>query len=135
MSDPAKTFPKALAGAVVLVVATYLLPLLMGLGVTLDPVVWKLDDGGYASLAGIVSFGVPSETEQGSRRSKQLCTAVWADAMSTLRPPAPAGASPEGMMGGSTSTWFRNLSFSGRPCRFHKSSSCEGQLFSIVRAH
>ena len=59
MSDPAKTFPKALAGAVVLVVATYLLPLLMGLGVTLDPAVWKLDDGGYASLAGIVSWGVP----------------------------------------------------------------------------
>ena len=59
MSNPAKTFPKALAGAVVLVVATYLLPLLVGLGVTLDPTVWKLDDGGYASLAGIVSCGVP----------------------------------------------------------------------------
>ena len=76
MSDPAKTFPKALAGAVVLVVATYLLPLLMGLGVTLDPAVWKLDDGGYASLAGIVSFGVPFVMEQGSRRERRLCTAV-----------------------------------------------------------
>lgn len=54
VSNPAKTFPKALAGAVVLVVATYLLPLLVGLGVTLDPTVWKLDDGGYASLAGLV---------------------------------------------------------------------------------
>ena len=91
MSDPAKTFPKALAGAVVLVVATYLLPLLMGLGVTLDPAVWKLDDGGYASLAGIVSYGMPFGIEQDSSHKRRLRIAIWADAASMLRPPAPVG--------------------------------------------
>ncbi|PRW20630.1 putative polyamine transporter isoform A [Chlorella sorokiniana] len=42
VQDPSRTFPRALAGAVVLVVATYLLPLLVGLGVTQDPSAWEL---------------------------------------------------------------------------------------------
>ncbi|KAK9812978.1 hypothetical protein WJX72_006764 [[Myrmecia] bisecta] len=46
---PHKTFPRALAGAVVLVVLTYLLPLMAGLGVDADPDQWQL--GFYASLA------------------------------------------------------------------------------------
>ena len=46
---PHKTFPRALLGAVVLVVLTYLLPLMVGLGVT--PVIkdWKL--GYFAYIA------------------------------------------------------------------------------------
>ena len=47
--NPAKTFPKALFGAVVLVVSTYALPLIVGLGVTTDIADWKL--GYFASLA------------------------------------------------------------------------------------
>jgi len=47
--NPAKTFPKALFGAVVLVTTTYALPLIVGLGVTTDIADWKL--GYFASLA------------------------------------------------------------------------------------
>ena len=47
--QPGKTFPKALFGAVVLVVTTYALPLIVGLGVTSDIADWKL--GYFASLA------------------------------------------------------------------------------------
>lgn len=42
VQDPGRTFPRALAGAVVLVMASYLLPLLVGLGVTKDPSAWQL---------------------------------------------------------------------------------------------
>lgn len=52
------------AGAVVLVMASYLLPLLVGLGVTKDPSAWQLgffttlgkQVGGSAGAAGIVSY-------------------------------------------------------------------------------
>lgn len=47
--NPAKTFPKALFGAVLLVVVTYAVPLFVGLGVTTDISDWKL--GYFASLA------------------------------------------------------------------------------------
>lgn len=49
MPNPAKTFPKALFGAVLLVVVTYVVPLFVGLGVTTDISDWKL--GYFASLA------------------------------------------------------------------------------------
>eukprot|EP00873_Tetraselmis_striata_P018488 jgi/Tetstr1/438752/TSEL_027261.t1 len=49
VADPGKTFPRALAGGVVLVVAMYLLPLLVGLGVTTDPGQWTL--GYFAKVA------------------------------------------------------------------------------------
>lgn len=47
--NPAKTFPRALFGAVILVTTTYALPLIVGLGVTTDIADWKL--GYFASLA------------------------------------------------------------------------------------
>lgn len=60
--NPAKTFPRALFGAVLLVVVTYVVPLFVGLGVTTDISNWKL--GYFASLAkqvcflwGVSSFG------------------------------------------------------------------------------
>lgn len=49
VQDPARTFPRALGGAVVLVVCSYLLPLLVGLGVTSDPSAW---DDGYLAVVG-----------------------------------------------------------------------------------
>ena len=42
VSDPAHTFPRALAGAVVLVVLTYALPLLACLGAVPDAQDWTL---------------------------------------------------------------------------------------------
>ena len=53
VSNPAKTFPRALFGAVILVTTTYALPLIFGLGVTTDIADWKL--GYFASLAKQVS--------------------------------------------------------------------------------
>jgi amino acid transporter len=47
--DPSRTFPKALGAAVVLVVVSYLVPLLIGLGVTTDADAWKL--GYFAAVA------------------------------------------------------------------------------------
>ena len=47
--NPAKTFPRALFGAVILVTTTYALPLIVGLGVTKEIADWKL--GYFASLA------------------------------------------------------------------------------------
>ena len=52
--NPAKTFPRALFGAVILVTTTYALPLIVGLGVTTDIADWKL--GYFASLAKQVLF-------------------------------------------------------------------------------
>ncbi|KAI3434372.1 hypothetical protein D9Q98_002451 [Chlorella vulgaris] len=49
VQNPSKTFPRALAGAVVLVVAAYLLPLLVGLGVTARTADWEL---GYFAAVG-----------------------------------------------------------------------------------
>ena len=49
---PGRTFPKALAGAVVLVVAMYVLPLAACLGVTPDAGDWQL--GFFATVAGKV---------------------------------------------------------------------------------
>lgn len=49
MPNPAKTFPKALFGAVLLVTTTYALPLIVGLGVSTDIADWKL--GYFTSLA------------------------------------------------------------------------------------
>eukprot|EP00192_Tetraselmis_astigmatica_P024508 CAMPEP_0117685310 /NCGR_PEP_ID=MMETSP0804-20121206/21661_1 /TAXON_ID=1074897 /ORGANISM="Tetraselmis astigmatica, Strain CCMP880" /LENGTH=345 /DNA_ID=CAMNT_0005496553 /DNA_START=400 /DNA_END=1437 /DNA_ORIENTATION=+ len=49
VADPGRTFPKALGGAVVLVVSMYLLPLLVGLGVTTDASEWSL--GYFAKVA------------------------------------------------------------------------------------
>ncbi|EFN50801.1 hypothetical protein CHLNCDRAFT_37683 [Chlorella variabilis] len=49
VKDPSRTFPRALAGAVVLVVASYLLPLLVGLGVTATSTDWEL---GYFAAVG-----------------------------------------------------------------------------------
>eukprot|EP00887_Chlorella_sp_A99_P006630 scaffold3.g6630.t1 len=47
-----RTFPRALGGALVLVVFSYLIPLLVGLGVTTDPNDWKL--GGFTLVGEIV---------------------------------------------------------------------------------
>ena len=49
---PGRTFPKALAGAVVLVVAMYVLPLAACLGVMPDALDWQL--GFFATVAGNV---------------------------------------------------------------------------------
>ncbi|GAB4813937.1 hypothetical protein N2152v2_000983 [Parachlorella kessleri] len=49
VQNPSKTFPKALGGAVVLVVLSYLIPLLVGLGVTTQTEDWKL---GYFAAVG-----------------------------------------------------------------------------------
>jgi amino acid transporter len=46
VADPARTFPRAMAGGVTLVISMYLLPLLVGLGVTTDTEAWTL---GYFS--------------------------------------------------------------------------------------
>lgn len=54
--NPAKTFPKALFGAVLLVVVTYVVPLFVGLGVTTDISDWKL--GYFASLAKQVQYAI-----------------------------------------------------------------------------
>ncbi|RMZ56200.1 hypothetical protein APUTEX25_002390 [Auxenochlorella protothecoides] len=47
--NPGKTFPRALAGAVVLVVASYLLPLIVGLSYSADAADWDL---GYFAVVG-----------------------------------------------------------------------------------
>ena len=52
MEAPGRTFPKALAGAVVLVVAMYVLPLAACLGVMPDALDWQL--GFFATVAGKV---------------------------------------------------------------------------------
>ena len=52
MEAPGRTFPKALAGAVVLVVAMYVLPLAACLGVMPDALDWQL--GFFATVAGNV---------------------------------------------------------------------------------
>lgn len=52
VQDPSRTFPRALGGALVLVVFSYLIPLLVGLGVTTDPNDWKL--GGFTLVGEIV---------------------------------------------------------------------------------
>lgn len=49
VQNPNKTFPRALAGAVVLVVCSYIFPLLVGLGVTDDPSAWQ---SGYLAVVG-----------------------------------------------------------------------------------
>jgi amino acid transporter len=49
VSDPAKTFPRALSIAVVLVMSAYLLPLLIGLGIVADSSDWTL--GYFATVA------------------------------------------------------------------------------------
>ena len=49
VNEPGKTFPRALGIAVLLVVSAYLLPLLVGLGVTADASDWKL--GYFAGVA------------------------------------------------------------------------------------
>ena len=49
VSDPARTFPRALGIAVVLVISAYFLPLLIGLGVAADTSDWTL--GYFASVA------------------------------------------------------------------------------------
>ncbi|PSC67221.1 putative polyamine transporter isoform A [Micractinium conductrix] len=49
VQNPTKTFPRALFGAVILVVCSYLLPLLVGLGVTSDPSAWQ---SGYLAVIG-----------------------------------------------------------------------------------
>ena len=46
---PHKTFPRALAGGVVLVVLAYAIPLMIGLGVTKEVKDWKL--GYFAYIA------------------------------------------------------------------------------------
>lgn len=53
---PHKTFPRALFGAVVLVVLTYVLPLMVGLGVTTVVKDWKL--GYFAFIAKKVHTGL-----------------------------------------------------------------------------
>ena len=61
---PHKTFPRALFGAVVLVVLTYALPLMVGLGVTTVVKDWKL--GYFAFIAKKVAFAVlrtPADVE------------------------------------------------------------------------
>ena len=54
---PHKTFPRALAGGVVLVVLSYALPLMIGLGVTSVIKDWKL--GYFAYIAKEVSIQFP----------------------------------------------------------------------------
>lgn len=49
VDDPARTYPRALGGAIVLVVASYLFPLLVGLGVAPDSADWTL--GYFAAVA------------------------------------------------------------------------------------
>ena len=70
--QPAKTFPKALFGAVVLVVTTYALPLIVGLGVTSDIADWKL--GYFASLAKQVQYS--SNVISNNKRTANL-RAYW----------------------------------------------------------
>lgn len=52
VENPTRTVPRALGGAVLLVILTYLLPLLVGLGITLDSSDWKL--GYFTQVAGQV---------------------------------------------------------------------------------
>ena len=54
---PHKTFPRALAGGVVLVVLSYALPLMIGLGVTSVIKDWKL--GYFAYIAKEVPIHLP----------------------------------------------------------------------------
>ena len=49
VSDPARTFPRALGIAVVLVISAYVLPLLIGLGIATDSSDWTL--GYFATVA------------------------------------------------------------------------------------
>jgi len=53
VADPGKTFPRALAGAVVLVIAMYLLPLAVGLGVAPETKDWTL--GYFSAVADMVA--------------------------------------------------------------------------------
>ena len=53
VSDPGKTLPRALCGALVLVISMYLLPLMVGLGITTDASDWTL--GYFSHVAEVVA--------------------------------------------------------------------------------
>lgn len=53
VADPGKTFPRALAGAVVLVISMYLLPLMVGLGISTSTGDWTL--GYFAHVADMIA--------------------------------------------------------------------------------
>ena len=74
--NPAKTFPKALFGAVILVVSTYALPLIVGLGVTTDIADWKL--GYFASLAKQVMLALTLAAHMRWQKPKQPCSVLEA---------------------------------------------------------
>ena len=68
---PHKTFPRALFGAVVLVVLTYALPLMVGLGVTTVVKDWKL--GYFAFIAKKVATHCAQNTSRCQSLGPRAC--------------------------------------------------------------
>ena len=57
VQDPSRTFPRALGAAILLVVVSYLVPLLVGLGITTNPEDWQLVREGQRAHAFLMRRG------------------------------------------------------------------------------